>query len=372
MPAKGDLQLKLTDLSKTYRRANGQLVHAIDNVSLDVKRGELVVLLGPSGCGKTTLLRCVAGLEQPDSGVISLDGDDVFDAAHKVEVPPERRHIGMVFQSYALWPHMTVGQNVGYPLKMSGLGRGDIDDKVARILELMRIPELGGQYPGQISGGQQQRVALARALVRGDNLILFDEPLSNVDAKVREHLRLELLSMQRELGFTALYVTHDQEEAMSLATRIAVVADGRISQLGTPQEVYFSPNSLNVARFIGSANQIDGRVLAAGTTPAVETPLGTIELPAGAVPAAERIALVSRPERWEIATAPLEGGLSWKGRIRASAFLGSHNEYLVDLNDKHDIQIWQQGSELLPIGTQVWCRVKADAFCVFDIDAEHP
>ena len=363
-------QLEIEALAKSFRRAKGKEVRAVDDVSLRMEMGDLVVLLGPSGCGKTTLLRCVAGLERPDSGRIALGGVDVFNSARGVEIPPERRKIGMVFQSYALWPHMTVAGNVGYPLKMAGLGRAEIDERVRRMLDMMRIPELGNQYPGQISGGQQQRVALARALTRGDDMILFDEPLSNVDAKVREHLRLELLAMQRELGFAALYVTHDQEEAMSLATRVAVVSDGAIRQLGTPQEVYRAPNSLKVARFIGSANQLDGAVARIGETIAVDTALGRIVLPRMKLPYADgtRVSLISRPERWNIESEPPANGGAWKGKVRAAAFLGAHNQYLVELGAT-EIQVWQQGSQLLPIGSEVWCRVEPDAFVIFEAEA---
>ena len=185
-------QLSLRGVRKSFPRRDGTSFVAIDDQSLDVGKGEFLVLLGASGCGKTTLLRCIAGLEQPDAGRIELNGSPVFDAASDIEVAPERRQIGMVFQSYALWPHMTVQENIAYPLQMRGTSRDQVSDAVARMLNAMNIAPLALQYPGQISGGQQQRVALARALVRGDDLILFDEPLSNVDAKVREHLRLRV------------------------------------------------------------------------------------------------------------------------------------------------------------------------------------
>ena len=359
-------QLDIEALTKSFHRAKGQEVRAVDNVSLRMEMGDFVVLLGPSGCGKTTLLRCVAGLESPDSGSIALGGAEVYSSARRLEVPPERRNLGMVFQSYALWPHMTVAANIGYPLRMAGQCRADIDARVKRMLEMMRIEDLANQYPGQISGGQQQRVALARALARGDDMILFDEPLSNVDAKVREHLRLELLAMQRELGFAALYVTHDQEEAMSLATQVAVVADGAISQIGSPQEVYSNPKSLKVAKFIGSANQLDGIVTRGGSDLAVDTPLGRIRLPEAVLPYAEggRVSLVSRPERWRIAKSRPETKEAWQGRVRAAAFLGAYNHYLVDLG-KTELQVWQQGAQLMPIGSEIWCRVEPDSFVVF-------
>lgn len=360
-------QLVLSSVSKVFRRANGDLLRAVDDVSLEVRKGEFLVLLGPSGCGKTTLLRSVAGLEQPDSGRISLGGIDLFDSARGVEVPTERRSIGMVFQSYALWPHMTVAANIGYPLKMRGVRRSEIEQRCTHILQKMHIADLGGQHPGQISGGQQQRVALARALVCGDDLILFDEPLSNVDAKVREHLRFEILKLQRDLGFTALYVTHDQEEAMGLATRIAVVADGRIAQLGTPQEVYLRPSGIQVARFVGSANEWAGRVVGARTDGRIETVFGRLSLPAASLAnaAGDELIVMSRPESWTITLAPSSGACVWEGVIRTAAFLGAANEYLVDLPHAQ-ILVRQHASALMPVGAKVWCEISPEAFVVLD------
>src|SRR5690554_504713 len=181
--------IKLADLQKHYRRRDGSSVRAIDHISLDIKQGEFVVLLGSSGCGKTTLLRCIAGLETPDSGSIQINGKTVFDSASNTVTPPEDRQIGMMFQSYALWPHMTIHENIMFPLKMQKVDKATAAGKIKRVLDMMHIEELAQQYPNQLSGGQQQRVALARAMVCSDNLLLFDEPLSNVDAKVREHLR---------------------------------------------------------------------------------------------------------------------------------------------------------------------------------------
>lgn len=364
--AQDDIQLQLDNISKSYRRADGRAVRAVNEVSISIRKGEFLVLLGASGCGKTTLLRCVAGLEQPDNGRMAIGGREVFNSASGVEIAPERRRIGMVFQSYALWPHMTVVENVAYPLRRRGVPKAEAGEKAMRILEMMRIAELGRQHPGQISGGQQQRVALSRALVCGDDLILFDEPLSNVDAKVREHLRLELMSMQRDLAFTGLYVTHDQEEAMALATRIAVVADGRIAQLGTPQEIYRRPQSLYVGRFIGSANQFDGTLERTSVGGVVDTALGKIALTSRSITATGRnVAVLSRPERWILDDEKSDGGLGWPGRILASAFVGSHNEYLVDVAGLR-IQVWQLGASVLAPGTEVFCSIEPDAFVVLD------
>ena len=257
--------VSVRELAKVFRREDGSHARAIDGVSLDVAPGEFVVLLGPSGCGKTTLLRSIAGLEQPDAGTIAIRGNTVFDADAGIDMPPERRRLSMIFQSYALWPHMTAFQNVAYPLQNRRLKRREIAERVGRVFELVGIPELQRSYPGQMSGGQQQRVALARALAGDADLILFDEPLSNVDAKVREQLRVELLSMQRELGFAAIYVTHDQAEAMELAHTVAVMREGQVAQSGPPQEIYLEPASRYVADFVGSSNELRGHASLAST-----------------------------------------------------------------------------------------------------------
>lgn len=362
-------RLRLRGLCKTFRREDGTSFKAVDDLSLEVGRGEFLVLLGASGCGKTTLLRCVAGLETPDTGRIELNGKPVFCAQGGVDVPPERRQIGMVFQSYALWPHMTVAQNVAYPLQMRGIAKDRAREGIRRILTAMNIEELAGQYPGQISGGQQQRVALARALVCGDDLILFDEPLSNVDAKVREHLRLELLAMQAEFRFTALYVTHDQDEAMALASHIAVITKGGIAQLGTPQDIYLRPCSAYVAGFVGSANQWEGVLRPDGGAaggPVVDTALGPVAVPAGNVQARGReVVVVSRPERWSLSGAGAPDCLCVPGQVVAAAFVGSHNEYLVNAGGSQ-LVVWSFCQALLPKGREVRCTIPRDCLLVLD------
>ena len=368
MPASpaGQPRLSLRGLRKSFSRRDGTTFVAIDDLSLDVGRGEFLVLLGASGCGKTTLLRCIAGLEQPDAGRVELNGNPVFDAASGLEVAPERRQIGMVFQSYALWPHMTVQENVAYPLQMRGTPRDRARDAVAGMLESMNIAPLALQYPGQISGGQQQRVALARALVSGDDLILFDEPLSNVDAKVREHLRLELLALQRKFGFTAVYVTHDQDEAMALATHIAVITDGRIAQLGSPKDIYLRPRTSFVARFVGSANQFSGTLRRGADGVVVETAFGAIAVPEENVLAAGTDVVVnSRPERWSIGGDAIPGAFDLEGVLVAAAFLGSHNEYLLEALGIR-MQIWSLGPVLLQPGAQVRCSIAPEHLLVLD------
>jgi iron(III) transport system ATP-binding protein len=359
--AAADPIVSVHDLRKTFRRQDGTKAHAIDGVSLDVGPGEFVVLLGPSGCGKTTLLRSIAGLEQPDAGTIAIRGETVFSSSSGIDYAPERRRLSMIFQSYALWPHMTAAQNVAYPLQNRRVKRKEIAERVDRVFELVGIPELQRQYPGQMSGGQQQRVALARALAGEADLILFDEPLSNVDAKVREQLRLELLSMQRELGFAAIYVTHDQAEAMELAHRVAVMSQGHVAQLAPPREIYLEPASRYVAGFVGSANELEGTVRSVdGGTALVDTDLGEVRgvavdgLEAGAPAVA-----VCRPERMRLAPEEPASPNRWRAEVRASAFLGANLEHVVRVGE-HAFRLWSVDTRLLDEGTQVWLSVEPE------------
>jgi iron(III) transport system ATP-binding protein len=228
---------------------------AVDDLDLDVAAGEFLVLLGPSGCGKTTTLRCIAGLETANTGEINLGDNVVFDAARKVNVPPNKRGIGMVFQSYALWPHMTVRKNIGYPLKARRVDKTTARTWVEETAALVDCDPLLERYPGQLSGGQQQRVAVARGLVARPTVMLFDEPLSNLDARLRDIVRTEIHGLHGKLGFTAVYVTHDQSEALALGDRLAIMRAGRIEQLATPEEVYEEPATEYVAGFIGMSNR---------------------------------------------------------------------------------------------------------------------
>ena len=230
---------------------------AVDDLSLDVEQGEFLVLLGPSGCGKTTTLRCLAGLETANEGVLTFGGEKVFDSSTKLNLSPDKRSIGMVFQSYALWPHMTVRKNIAYPLKARKMRNGLSSGWVEEIAAVVDCSELLDRYPGQLSGGQQQRVALARGLVARPDLVLFDEPLSNLDARLREQVRNELAELHNRLDFTAVYVTHDQSEALALGDRLAIMRRGGIEQLGTPREVFASPISEYVAGFIGMGNRLE-------------------------------------------------------------------------------------------------------------------
>lgn len=248
------MELILDDVTKRYGDGT-----QIGPVSLQIEKGEFFSFLGPSGCGKTTILRCIAGFESLTAGTINLRG------ARLDKVPAHRRNIGIVFQSYALFPHLTIFENVAFGLRLRPLKEAEIKKRVAEALDLVGMPELGARYTSQISGGQQQRVAIARAIVLEPAVILFDEPLSNLDLKLRLQLRIELRRLQRQLGMTAIFVTHDQSEAMTLSDRIAVFSRGHVEQIGTPSEIYEQPNSTMVADFIGNANILQGTIGRNGT-----------------------------------------------------------------------------------------------------------
>lgn len=347
--------VKIENLVKYFKRSDGATVAAVDGVSLEVMPGRFTVLLGPSGCGKTTLLRCVAGLEHPIAGRIEIRGRAVFDSEKKINLSPEKRGLNMIFQSYALWPHMTAAANVAYPLVCRKVNKKEIPERVANALKLVGIPELGNQHPSQLSGGQQQRVALARAIVSNSDLVLFDEPLSNVDAKIREQLRFELLSMQRELGFAALYVTHDQTEAMELAHTIAVLERGKVAHEGTPQEIYWEPRSRYVGDFVGTLNEIEGVVkqINADGGSVVETSVG--RLTAGGivegVAVGDRVVVACRPERVELSSTQTGLANRWDVSVQASVFSGSRIEHVVSFDGNANFRVWRTDSQLFPTGT---------------------
>jgi spermidine/putrescine ABC transporter ATP-binding subunit len=317
------MRIAVKDLSKAF----GTLM-VVERASFEIGEGEMFTLLGPSGCGKTTLLRLIAGFNVPDAGEVRFDDRNVN------EVPPHLRGIGMVFQNYALWPHMTVADNVAYGLKLRNTAASEITARVQSVLERVRLGGLGDRYPGQLSGGQQQRVALARALVLNPKILLLDEPLSNLDAKVRVQVRQEIRKLQRELGITTVYVTHDQEEALTLSDRIAVFNQGRVFQVGTPRDLYQRPTNRFVADFIGVNNLIDGTVReieASGARALVDTPVGALRAQtSGNLQVGDKCVLCVRPENVEI------GGLSAdenavRGKIAFAAYLGSTLRYDVEL-----------------------------------------
>ena len=354
-----DVVIRVRRLAKSYvkRQADskrtGEDERALKDIDLDIRRGEFLVLLGPSGCGKTTLLRSIAGLEEPEGGSIEIDGEAVYDANARINVDAQRRPVSMIFQSYALWPHLTAAKNVAFPLKCAGVKRSEIGPRVTEILEKVGIGHLAHRYPGQMSGGQQQRLALARALVIGRRIVLFDEPLSNVDAQVRERLRLELIKMQRTLGFTAIYVTHDQSEAMELADRIAVMSQGRVAQIGVPSEMYRRPSDIHVARFLGQSNELPftveshdvlaSRVAGVGPLGSIVAACGEDEVE-GSV-RGENVVAFGRPEDFALSIGtgrPHDAGSeanSWQGTVEAVRFLGSHTECVVQIGTRR-MRVW--------------------------------
>jgi iron(III) transport system ATP-binding protein len=362
--------ISISNLVKHFRREDGTEVKAVDDISIDVPPGDFLVLLGPSGCGKTTLLRCIAGLETPSSGRIATQRGVVFDSGKRFSLPPEARRIGMVFQSYALWPHMTVFDNVAYPLRARRAPKADIHSHVSSTLDVLGIGELAHQYSGQLSGGQQQRVAVARALVGGADTVLFDEPLSNVDARVRDDLRIEIREMQRRLGFTAVYVTHDREEAMALGKRIAVIEQGRVAQIGTPKAIYSEPRSAHVARVLGSTTEIGGTVKGwEGDHAVIGTKCGVIRVSTSRrVPPGATVLLVTRPVDWQIDFNDSPSVNHWRGLIKEGTYLGTRNEYIVAVEDVF-IRVWHRG-EFLPQGSQVWISIPPAAIHMLDSSDE--
>jgi len=311
-------RLELREISKRFDRAV-----AVDRVSLEVRDGEFLTLLGPSGCGKTTTLRIIAGLIDPDEGEVLLDGKPMQ------HLPAHRRQTAMVFQSYALFPHMTVHDNIGFGLRMRGMPPVRITQRVGETLALVEMEGLGDRYPRQLSGGQQQRVAVARAIVTQPKVLLFDEPLSNLDAKLRERLRLELRALQQRLGVTTVYVTHDQAEALALSDRVAVMFQGRVVEIGTPREVYRTPRSRLTAEFLGITNLLEGRVTATGDGRCtVQTRLGLLQAGVTSpVQAGDTVTLSFRPEDIHIGR---HEGTTITARILHASYLGSVTDYVVE------------------------------------------
>ena len=293
---------------------------ALHDISLDIADNEFFALLGPSGCGKTTLLRSIAGFETPQSGRIELDGEDLLGMA------PHRRPVNMMFQSYALFPHLSVEKNIAYGLESEGLGRDEVRTRVGEVMEVVGLGALAKRRPAQLSGGQRQRVALARAIVKRPRLLLLDEPLSALDRQVRASMQLELKRLQHEVGLTFVVVTHDQEEAMSMADRIAVLRDGRLEQLATPQELYSAPATRFVASFIGSANLFDGTAVAGG----VEVPgVGVVPVDTHALPHGSAATAAVRPEDVELTTDAATATL--RGTVVDTYFLGGASNISVEV-----------------------------------------
>jgi iron(III) transport system ATP-binding protein len=316
-----ETRIDVSDLVIRYGEAT-----AVNGVSFTVGQGEHLTLLGPSGCGKTTTLRAIAGLEQPASGRILVDGKAMFDSARKVNVPAEERGVSMVFQSYAVWPHMTVFDNVAYGLRVRKQGRDEIRKNVERALDLVQMRHLADRGASKLSGGQQQRVALARAIAFSPTVVLFDEPLSNLDAKLRAEMRVELRELQRRLGITSVYVTHDQEEALAISDRVIVMNVGVIEQIGTPEQIYNSPRSRFVADFVGSANLIKGKLTAPGT---FQTEGGvTLKVTAPHQPHGQETEVALRTAY--INLEPQTGDNQVPGTVRQRLFHGDFVQYIVE------------------------------------------
>lgn len=308
-------------------------VVAVNGIDLTAESGKITLLLGPSGCGKTTTLRCIAGLEKPDAGEIYIGREAYTHVENGIFVPPEKRHLGMVFQSYAIWPHMTVFNNVAYGLKVRGVPKSDIKRKVHKALELVGLETIPYRYATQLSGGQQQRVAIARSLVYEPKILLFDEPLSNLDAKLRESTRFQLKELQRKLGITCVYVTHDQAEGMILADKLVLMFDGKIAQIGSPRELYEMPSSRFVAGFIGLTNLVAGKTV---NSPSKD---GCIKVESGECVIyssafeikmkGEEVLISIRPEKIKIYRGKKGKKNEWRGKVASAVFLGDHMDYRI-------------------------------------------
>ncbi|GAB3041364.1 ABC transporter ATP-binding protein [Parafrigoribacterium mesophilum] len=327
-------EVRVAGLSKVFGD-----VPVLNDITFTIEDGEFFTLLGPSGCGKSTTLNCIAGLEDPTSGSITVGDTTFVDTSTKLTVPPEERNLGMVFQSYALWPHMTIEQNLAMPLNIRRVPRAEKAERIHDALDKVGLAHLKSRYPHQLSGGQQQRVALARALVYSPGVLLLDEPLSNLDAKLREQARAWLKRLQVDLGITTVYVTHDQDEALSLSDRIAVMFDGQMAQVGTPVEVYQHPASAHVAAFVGSCNFLIGRVVTASPTSA-DVRLdssGMIVTVATPTPltAGDEVTVAIRPERLTITPkgASVSGGNVLDTQVLTRAYVGSRYEYGLKLGN---------------------------------------
>ncbi|WP_225753477.1 ABC transporter ATP-binding protein [Actinotalea sp. Marseille-Q4924] len=329
--------LRVENLAKAFHdESRSGRVFAVDHIDLQVDEGEFFTLLGPSGCGKTTTLRCIAGLESPDAGEIVVDDRVMYSGTRKVAVPANDRNLGMVFQSYAIWPHMNVFDNVAFPLRVGKRRRtskAEVTERVERALAVVELDQLAGRFATKLSGGQQQRLALARALVIEPALLLLDEPLSNLDAKLRESLRFELKRLQREQGITTVYVTHDQSEALSMSNKVAVMHDGKVSQVGDPFEIYLHPANAFVADFVGTTNFIEGVVEHRdGEAWRVRTPDGHVMV--GKVVDTEpgdRCMVSIRPEHIEVSPGAGIGLNTFAGEIRTRLFTGEAMMYQVQL-----------------------------------------
>ncbi|MFY9634174.1 MAG: ABC transporter ATP-binding protein [Cellulosimicrobium cellulans] len=362
------MKIKIENLQLRYGKFT-----AIENLNLEIGDAESVVLLGKSGCGKTSTMRCIAGLEEPTAGRITIGDTVVFDAEAGINLPPNRRNVGMVFQSYAVWPHMTVFQNVAYSLKLQNLSAAEIKSRVDEVLVLVGLEDFAQRGASLLSGGQMQRVALARSLVMRPSVLMLDEPLSNLDARLRDKLRVELREIQLQLGLTTVYVTHDQQEAFALADRIALMQGGKIVQIGGPTDIYESPRSAAIAHFLGVSNIFDcrpahdenGRVTArvAGTEAIIHTTQTELT-------GTENMKLCIRSEDFVLSRSSAGGINEWAGTVRVLGFQGSSIRYAVALDDGSELDIFTatKGTERYAIGDRVCVSVKPENVQILDAD----
>lgn len=362
--------LKVINLHKSFARSAGsdRRVTVVDDLSLEVGEGEMLALLGASGSGKTTLLRCIGGLETPDAGDIHVGGKPVFSASARLDVPPHQRNMGMVFQSYALWPHMTVAQNVGYPLERRGVARAEAQKRVSEYLSLVDCLEYRERFPHQLSGGQQQRIALARALVAEPSLVLFDEPLSNLDANLREQLRFQIRTIKRRLGFTGIYVTHDHAEANFIADRIAIIGGGRVMQLGPASALYAAPANREVADFLGFANSLAGSI--EGRDDALHFRSSVGDLPIGSRAGSDlpkgKALLMCHPSRVKLDAPGGAGAMPGTVVDKVRSSEGSV-QYIVELAPGITWQCAGEAQGERPIGAGVTLQLPAEHIHLFEL-----
>jgi iron(III) transport system ATP-binding protein len=373
------MKLVVSELKKDYHRgvrSRSDDDHpALNGVSLTIEDGDFFTLLGPSGCGKTTLLRCIAGLEVPDSGEVRLGDRVLFSSSAGINVPPNQRGLGMVFQSYAIWPHLDVASNVAYPLTVRGrrkqFSRAEVERRVTEMLEVIQIAHLAKRKATLLSGGQQQRLAVARALVMEPPVLLLDEPLSNLDTRLREDLRLELTRLQEKLGITSVYVTHDQSEALAMSSSMAVMKDGVVEQLGVPQELYDYPRTRFVASFLGAANLLDARIISVGDGGSelfrfeAETDWGAKFTAFGRHPflAGDQVSVAVRTEGMAL-SANHEGRDSatdpWAGVVESVQFLGDSMEYYVKIRNV-SLRTRSDRSQNFRVGDPVFIELRSEA-----------
>ena len=368
--------LKIESLFTEYKNELGQPVKAAQDVNIDVPEGHFFTLLGPSGCGKTTTLRSIAGLERPNAGEITVGDVVVFSARRRVFVPPNQRGFGMVFQSYAIWPHMDVFTNTAFPLQVGKkkYSRDQIDERVMRVLKAVQLDHLRDREATKLSGGQQQRLALARALVMEPKLLLLDEPLSNLDAKLRELMRFELKRLQRELKITTIYVTHDQSEALALSHQIAVMNAGRIQQIGAPREIYERPQTQFVADFVGTTNFVDGVVRARDVEDgfyAIDTEIGALRsLSVDTIKVGDKVILSIRPEDVRLSEQAPETSLNvLQAIVDQKVFLGEAMDWQLKVGSR-TLLSRTHPSIRTPIGQPLWAQIDASKCVAMPAAAE--